>query len=349
MATKNTQQYTQRHATFQDTAAIAEFLNAVAQSRYGANRVSEDEVKAWFRTQEPLPEEDTQCWFDETGRMMAYAQVYTPDYPPVWDTYQDATLHPEVEDDRVLWGAVLDWSESFSRRCPAKQSAAGWVCGARIHEADAAKRREYTQRNYERVCTESLMSRSLLDVPVDTPVWSEGIHVRQLDLATELEAYALAYGEAFTDHWGSREKTAEELVRDRRCEIDSWGDEFIPELWFAAYEGDKLVGSVGSFVNHGGLMERSYLYHVFVRPAWRKRGIAKALLLHAFGALAARDCTTVELHVESKNPTGALQLYESVGLRAVWQQHLHEKLFSRVRSCFLGFSEASSQYLHPGG
>ena len=328
MTSKAGNQYHSRHATFLDVAPIAALLNEAERKRHGANRVSEDEVKTWFASQEPVPQDDTQCWLDEAGQMVAYAQVYAPDYPPVWDAYQDATVHPVAEGDWDLWRTVLDWCETFSRQCPAQQSVSGWISGARVHETDAAKRRAYVERGYERVCTEALMNRSLLEQPVEAPAWPEGIDVRQLDLVGELDAYAAAYGEAFADHWGSREKSREELLRDKRGEIASWGSEFVPELWFGAYEGDTLVGSVGSFVNHGGTPERSYLYHVLVRPAWRKRGIAKALLFHAFDVLAACGCTTVELHVESQNPTGALQLYESVGLRAVWRQHLFQKLLA---------------------
>lgn len=318
--------FTSRHATFEDVASIASLLNNAAQRLYGKNRVGDDEVKTWFRTHEPVPQEDTQCWFDTNSRMVAYAQVYAPEYPPTWDAYQDATVLPEVETNRALWHAVLDWCEAFSQRCRPRQSPDVRVYGARVHEQDASKRREYLSRGYVYACTETLMLRSLIDAAVATPAWPDGIHIRQIDFTTELEAYALAHGEAFADEWGEREMRAEELIRGRRGEIASWGDEFIPELWFAAYDGDQLVGSVGSFVNHGGKRECSYLYHVFVRPAWRKRGIAKALLLHSFSVLADRGCETVELHVESKNPTGALQLYESVGLKPVWQQNLCQKL-----------------------
>jgi len=64
----------------------------------------------------------------------------------------------------------------------------------------------------------------------------------------------------------------------------------------------------------------SYIYHVFVRPAWRHRGIAAALLRHAFLALCDRGCRMAELHVDSENTTGALELYRSVGMRPVWHQ-----------------------------
>ena len=47
----------------------------------------------------------------------------------------------------------------------------------------------------------------------------------------------------------------------------------------------------------------------------RGRGIAKALLQHAFRVYAARGAKQVGLKVDSTNPTGAIQLYERLGLR----------------------------------
>jgi ribosomal protein S18 acetylase RimI-like enzyme len=52
----------------------------------------------------------------------------------------------------------------------------------------------------------------------------------------------------------------------------------------------------------------------------RHRGIAAALLRHTFLALRERGCRMAELHVDSENTTGALELYRSVGMRPVWHQ-----------------------------
>jgi len=45
----------------------------------------------------------------------------------------------------------------------------------------------------------------------------------------------------------------------------------------------------------------------------RGKGLAKALLHHAFRAYAERGATRVGLKVDSTNPTGAPQLYERAG------------------------------------
>jgi len=100
----------------------------------------------------------------------------------------------------------------------------------------------------------------------------------------------------------------------------------VPDLWFVALDGDTIVGSVGSFLDYGNVRGRCYLYHVFVRRAWRNRRIASTLLHTAFRALHERGGRTIELHVDSDNMTYGLELYRGLGMRPVWHQHLYEKM-----------------------
>ena len=54
---------------------------------------------------------------------------------------------------------------------------------------------------------------------------------------------------------------------------------------------------------------------IVVRESERGRGLATALLHHAFREYARRGATRVGLKVDSNNPTGAARLYERVGMR----------------------------------
>ncbi len=48
-------------------------------------------------------------------------------------------------------------------------------------------------------------------------------------------------------------------------------------------------------------------------PAWRRRGLAKALLARSLVAAREAGFTSAGLGVDAENPTGALGLYESLG------------------------------------
>jgi len=69
---------------------------------------------------------------------------------------------------------------------------------------------------------------------------------------------------------------------------------------------------------------------VAVRPAWRGRGIAKALLLRSFEGFGALGVGSVLLNVDSENPTGATRLYEKAGMRERRSFHLFEKQLGRT-------------------
>ena len=61
---------------------------------------------------------------------------------------------------------------------------------------------------------------------------------------------------------------------------------------------------------------RTYIRTLGVIPQARGRGIASWLLSSAFAQAAREGRTSVSLSVDSENPTGAVGLYERVGMRA---------------------------------
>src|SRR5215468_1533170 len=56
-----------------------------------------------------------------------------------------------------------------------------------------------------------------------------------------------------------------------------------------------------------------------VRKPWRRRGIAQALLHHAFGEFYRRGKRRVALGVDAENPTGATRLYERAGMHVAFE------------------------------
>jgi ribosomal protein S18 acetylase RimI-like enzyme len=87
-------------------------------------------------------------------------------------------------------------------------------------------------------------------------------------------------------------------------------DEFDPELWFLVERDGELVACALHWKEHEG---RGWVKDLAVRESERGRGLARALLHHGFRAYAGRGAERVGLKVDSRNPTGALELYGSVG------------------------------------
>jgi ribosomal protein S18 acetylase RimI-like enzyme len=79
-----------------------------------------------------------------------------------------------------------------------------------------------------------------------------------------------------------------------------------------------------------------------VRRPWRRRGIALALLHHAFRELAARGKPRAGLGVDSESLTGATRLYERAGMRVVREGYEYERVVRdgrELRTVSLGAAE----------
>ena len=340
MTSSSEMQYRHRPVTVDDVAAILQVVNGYSQTHYGNSRWGDSEVRAWFGSDGKPARDDMEIWLDSNAEPQGYAQLCDSEWPPTWDVWLDVTVHPTSAKSDALWDDVLAWSQRKTRTLIVpRHPEAGHRCGARVLASDDAGLKAYERHGFQPVRTETLMRIEFGEQPVEAPDGPDGIDVRPIDPDADLEPYALAYGEAFRDHWGHTERAPEELIRRKQGEFRSWGDEFIPELWLLALDGEEIVGSVGNFLNYGGDPTRSYLYNVFVRRAWRNRGIATALLRRAFEVVHERGARSSELHVDSENLTGALQLYRGVGMEPVWHQHLYEKVLPPVERAVGGVAE----------
>jgi ribosomal protein S18 acetylase RimI-like enzyme len=317
-----------RSASADDAEQIMSLINAHSRRHCGEDRVGLVEILSWFKSA-GKQQDDTRCWWSRDGALVAFAQVYSPEFPAAWDALHDVTVHPDQAGDDSLWDEVFAWSDRFQWSASKKGVSANvdLCAGTRIYENDSVKRSKYESLGFEHVRNETLMRVDMAEAFSGSTEVPEGIKVRRLDLDSDLQDYALAYGEAFRDHWGYTDVPSDEWAKRKMSEFEGWGDMFVPDLWFVAVDGDTIVGSVGSFLDHGNVKGRCYLYHVFVRRAWRNRRIASALLTTSFRTLKERGGKTVELHVDSENITYGLQLYRGMGMRPVWHQRLYQKTY----------------------
>jgi ribosomal protein S18 acetylase RimI-like enzyme len=96
-------------------------------------------------------------------------------------------------------------------------------------------------------------------------------------------------------------------------------------LWFLALEGDEVIGAAVCVDERPGEPGLGWVESLAVRRGDRGRGLGTALLLHAFHALRSRGRSAAGLSVDAENPTGALRLYESVGMRPVREHSTYEQ------------------------
>ena len=100
---------------------------------------------------------------------------------------------------------------------------------------------------------------------------------------------------------------------------------FDRDFWFLVLSGDEAVAVAVCEPQRIGESELGWVESLAVHRAWRRRGFGRALLLHSFRAFHARGRTAAGLSVDAENPTGAVHLYESLGMRPVRTRVIYEK------------------------
>jgi ribosomal protein S18 acetylase RimI-like enzyme len=74
---------------------------------------------------------------------------------------------------------------------------------------------------------------------------------------------------------------------------------------------------------------RGYTQDIFVRRPWRRRGLARALLVQSIEMFRQMGMAETALGVDTQNPSGALRLYESLDYREVRRHTFFDKALDR--------------------
>ena len=218
-------------------------------------------------------------------------------------------VHPEFR-RRGIGRSLLHW---FERR--AREAAAEWP-GPEPHELGTWVDSQTVgaialleSEGFRRVRYGFMMVRPL-DEPIPDAPLPEGLELRPVVEADHRRIWE-ADNEAFRDHYAAVQRTEEDFERWFTMPNLDTG------LWRVAWDGDEVAGSVWTLVwpeeNEKLGLNRGWLEHISVRRPWRRQGVARALIADAMRRLRAAGMDQVMLGVDSENPTGALDLYRSLG------------------------------------
>jgi mycothiol synthase len=242
-------------------------------------------------------------WRDLTDGRRAYGTI--------------VVMAPDVRTP-ALARALIAWSEARmadnARQVPTRPGQTAFMQAytlgpdETLPEALVAAGWRQQGRGYEMLC------EPLDDVPV-MPM-PAGLALRPMvDDEPTRRAIWDAMVEAFRDHRSEPEASEEDWCQFR--------DEpkYDPALWVIAYDGDEVAGGALGLIDderieHQGV-QRGYVDGVFTRPAWRRRGLARAAVAEVLRRFRERGMTSAFLEVDGLNPNQAMGLYESLGFRAV--------------------------------
>jgi mycothiol synthase len=133
----------------------------------------------------------------------------------------------------------------------------------------------------------------------------------------DARAFHATLDDAFAEEWGWHASSFEEWCERR---LDAPDTDL--SLWFVARDGDELAGVVRCETRRDG---GGWIGALGVLKPWRRRGIGRALLLHAFCEFHRRGASHAGLGVDAENPTGATGLYEGAGMQVVREDVIYEK------------------------
>lgn len=314
--------YSSRPITMSDLARLTQFANAYSRRFTGRDMVSEERLRTMFGT----PGFDlaaSSCQVLDADDVLVAAGILFHRDPHValhaWGLVDEE--HQGLRIGTYLHGWLLRQSKEAAANAPAHARV---IVRQQTFDGDVSaetflRLAGYVEtRHYWRMLIE-------FDEPPEPPVWPMGIVPDTFDPQRDLEASARASREAFQDHYGFVASSIETELERTRHHIES-DPHFDPTLWFLAraVEDGDIAGLCLCAPNAEGDSTTAYVQNLGVRPVWRRRGLGRALLLHAFGEIHRRGTNRVALHVDAQSLTGATRLYESVGMKVDELSHEHE-------------------------
>ncbi|HVV76072.1 MAG TPA: GNAT family N-acetyltransferase [Mycobacteriales bacterium] len=290
-----------REVTVEDTDAILDLMTLVDLAELGEPDHTATDVR-------PAVGDDFRGWvIEETDGIVGYGWAQRrPDHASV---EADVTVRPGRHE---LYLPLLDLVCAAAHDLDAKlplQIAAASQMGAKRRVLEAAGGR--IVRRFLRMAIE------LPDDPAPrVPEPPIGVEIRSLtDAEADLRAMHSVVDPAFGEHFGYAgspyEEWRERIATQGLTERSLW--------WLACVDGVPAAGLIGAMAPSGGYVDTlgTLLEH-------RGSGLGRALLLTSFAEFHARGMRKVMLGVDADNHTGAVELYQSLGMSAVLEGLLYE-------------------------
>jgi mycothiol synthase len=296
---------TLRPPTLEDVPDIATFFGEL-EAAGGAGATSA-EIHDWLTSPTFDIDADFRLAFDD-GRLVGWCDV--------WDQnkaherfFIDLRAQPERPD---VCGKLLDWSIERARAMAGDEA----VCRAWGSASDAVFAQAVRERDFRPIRHFFRMGVDL-SKELERPVWPEGITVRTFQAGESRRIYD-AVMDAFADHWDHVPTAFEEWEH-----FTVGSTMFDPTLWFLAEADGEIAGF--SLCVAERRPETGHVASLGVRPPWRRRGLALALLVHSFHELRSRGRVKADLGVDAENTTGAVALYRRAGMEVVRRSDSYEK------------------------
>ncbi len=245
-------------------------------------------------------------------RVVGYSQLESwHEEDDIWAYFIGGWVLPEWR-GKGIGTAMLRWAEATARR-----SAAALHPGERFEFAANASSTERDAaallRNegyYVAFTTLELRFDISTTLPPAPPL-PPGIEVRPVlpeHYPQIISSIINCYYDAFP---GNRFRTTFDRVAYYSAEFRK--PKYDPKLWYIAWDGDQVVGQAIMVIRSG----QAYLSQLSIRPAWRRKGLARALMIRALRDMRDRGEQMIWTDTFAEYQTRAVDLYRSLGFYVV--------------------------------
>lgn len=298
--------HTWRRATHDDVRDVWGLVCAVDVEEYGVPDYDESDVRDDFARDRFSLDRDTWLVHGPDGALVAAAFAWDKEAHAL--LVADSAVHPSAPD-------LYPWLVARVSERAAEHAAVSGRCVAHLYSSEPNRRRAAAilAAGYEPVRVFRRMEVALAGAehPRDPRV--------RLVSPDELRAVWSVQQAAFADHYDSVPFT-----------YDAWhrmlvaSESYRPDLWWAAVDGGEVVGVLIGQAHD----DKGWVKIVGVLPDARGRGLASALLRTAFARFRDLGYGRAGLGVDSDNVTGAMVLYERLGMTATHRYDLYERVFT---------------------
>lgn len=229
-------------------------------------------------------------------------------------------VHPAYR-GHSLESEMFSWAETAIK---AKTAAAKLPVQVQVNTRDDLTyyRDLYTAHGYQPIRWFHDMERPLT-MPITAPQFPAGFTSRPTT-AAEAAAWVEMFNQSFVDHWNHYPMTLE----DRQFRLNQ--PTYDPHLdWVAVAPDGTLAafcyGHISEEDNIRKHRQDGWIFSLGTRRGFRRRGLARAMLLQGIRQLKDAGLETALLGVDARNPNQAQVLYASVGFRVKETHIAYEK------------------------
>lgn len=312
-----------------DAQAVVDLINASSMRAVGFPRAVVDAVgNVWAYRFVPFSSEKIVA-INKDNEVIGYDYFASEDDHITFET--GGSVHPNYW-EKGIGSALLHWADEKAKDASYPAPAGvRTVLQTSFFESEHDAITLFKDHGYSPVREWIHLVLEMDDRPFIPPLPSN-LTLREMDLDNDWDIVSPAMDEAFTDHWGSipvefvesdkKEEQHEEESTEQPMD-DSYSN--APRYCFIVLDGETVAGGI---LCNAKLIERADTGRVgslFVRPAYRRRGIAQTLMLTAFDAFWKNGFRRVITDTDLNSFTDSTKLYTGLGMKPYRSEFTYEK------------------------